>query len=126
MSGKYAKLLVFWAVLFVLSLFFLLSGLDTVPWAASGPSNGLNKPSTGPESGEMVEEPEFDWSLVLATVTAIASAGGFIATTLFALREDRREAALHQLQIETLKREIAHKDLEIARLRQDQQQRDAA
>ena len=63
---------------------------------------------------------------MLAIVTAVASGGGFIATTYFAIREDRRDVALHDLQIESLKREIAHKDLEIARLRQEQEQDDSS
>ena len=126
MSGKYSKLLLFWAVLFLLSLFFIFTGLGTPSRTESGPSSGLDKPTTDPEGGELVEEADFNWSLVLAVVTAVASGGGFIATTYFAIREDRRDATLHDLQIETLKREIAHKDLEIARLRQEQEQRDTS
>jgi hypothetical protein len=123
-SGKQSKLLVFWAVLFVLSLFFIFGSLDTSPYTISFPPIDSQEPTGEPESGELVEEADFNWSLAVAIVTAVASAGGFIATTLFALREDRREAAMHNLQIESLKREIAHKDLEIARLWQQQRQHD--
>ena len=119
MVGKYSKLLVFWGVLFVLSLFFIFTGFGTMSRTESESSNGLDKPTIGPEGGDLVAEADFNWSLVLAIVTAIASGGGFVATTYFAIREDRRDAALHDLQIESLKREIAHKDLEIARLRQE-------
>ena len=120
MSGKYSKLLVFWGVLFVLSLFFIVNGFGTRFQLENGASIGLGSPTSEPEFGEQVVEADFNWSLVLAIITAVASGGGFIATTYFAIREDRRDAALHDLQIETLKREIAHKDLEIARLRQEQ------
>ena len=124
MSGKYSKLLVFWGVLFVLSLLFIFTGLGTMSRTGSGSSTGLDKPTTAPEGGELVAEEDFNWSLVLAIVTAVASGGGFIATTYFAIREDRRDAALHDLQIETLKLEIAHKDLEIAKLKQEREPRD--
>ena len=124
MSGKYSKLLVFWGVLFVLSLLFIFTGLGTMSRTGSGSSTGLDKPTTAPEGGELVAEEDLNWSLVLAIVTAVASGGGFIATTYFAIREDRRDAALHDLQIETLKREIAHKDLEIAKLKQEREPRD--
>lgn len=125
MSGKYSKLLVFWGVLFALSLFFIFTGLGTTSRTESAPSNGLDKPTIGPEGGELVAEADSNWNMVLAIVTAVASGGGFIATTYFAIREDRRDTALHDLQIETLKREIAHKELEIAKLRQEQEQEDS-
>ena len=120
MSGKYAKLLIFWGVLFVLSLFFIFTGLGTSFQSGSDPTHELDKPPVGPE--EKPAETAFNWGMVLAVVTAVASGGGFIATTYFAVREDRRDTDLHQLQIESLKREIEHKDLEIAKLRQEGQQ----
>ena len=122
MSGKYSKLLIFWGVLFVLSLLFIFTGLGTSFQSGKEPTNGLNKPTVDPEEGEKLAETAFNWGMVLAVVTTIASGGGFIATTYFAVREDRRDVAMHQLQIESLKREIEHKDLEIAKLRQEGEQ----
>ena len=122
MSGKYAKLLIFWGVLFVLSLFFILTGLGTSFQSGMDSTNELDKPPAGPGEVDRPAETAFNWGMVLAVVTAVASGGGFIATTYFAIREDRRDAAVHQLQIESLKREIEHKDLEIAKLRQEKEQ----
>lgn len=121
MSGKYAKLLVFWGVLFVLSLFFIFTGLGTSLRSGMDSSDGLDKPTVDPEGPDRPEEEAFNLGMVLAVITAVASGGGFIATTYFAIRDDRREAALHQLQIESLKKEIEHKDLEISRLRHEQE-----
>ena len=122
MSGKYSKLLIFWGVLFVLSLLFIFTGLDTSFQRGMDASSGLDKPTVDPEEGEKPAETGFNWGMALAVVTTIASGGGFIATTYFAVREDRRDVAMHQLQIESLKREIEHKDLEIAKLRQEREQ----
>ena len=119
MSGKYSKLLIFWGVLFVLSLLFIFTGLGTSFQSGTDPTNGLDKPTVDPEEGEKPAETAFNWGMALAVITTIASGGGFIATTYFAIREDRRDAALHQLQIDSLKKEIEHKDLEIAKLRQE-------
>lgn len=124
MSGKYAKLIIFWGVLFVLSLLFIFTGLGASLQSGMEGSDGFDKPNVDPEGGDKPEEAGFNLGMVLAVVTAVASGGGFVVTTYFAVREDRREADLHQLQIESLKREIAHKDLEIARLRQERK-RDA-
>ena len=122
MSGKYSKLLIFWGVLFVLSLLFIFTDLGTSFQSGTDPTNGLDKPTVDPEEVEKPDETAFNWGMVLAVVTAVASGGGFIATTYFAVREDRRDVAMHQLQIESLKREIEHKDLEIAKLRQEGEQ----
>jgi hypothetical protein len=122
MSGKYSKLLIFWGVLFILSLFFIFIGLGASLQSGPEGSEGLDKPPVSPEEGEKPEETVFNWGLVLAVVTTIASGGGFIATTYFAIREDRRDAALHQLQIDSLKKEIEHKELEIAKLSQEREQ----
>lgn len=122
MSGKYSKLLVFWGVLFVLSLLFLFTGLGASLRTASDGLIELDKPNVDPEEIEKPVETAFDWGWLLALVATVASAGGFVATTYFAIREDRRDSALHQLQIDSLKREIEHKDLEIAKLRRDRKQ----
>lgn len=122
MSGKYSKLLIFWGVLFVLSLFFIFTGLGPSQPSAADGSNELHRPNVDPEEGDKPQESAANWGMVLAVVTAVASGGGFIATTYFAIREDRRDAAIHQLQIKSLKKEIEHKDLEIARLRRERKQ----
>jgi hypothetical protein len=122
MSGKYSKLLVFWGVIFVLSLLFIFTGLGTSLRIGSGGLIELDRPTVAPEEGAETIATGFNWGIALAVITAVASGGGFIATTYFAIREDRRDAAIHQLQIASLKKEIEHKDLEIARLRQEREQ----
>ena len=122
MSRKYSKLLLFWGVLFVLSLLFIFTGLGTSFQSGTDSTNGLDKPTVDPGEGEKPVETAFNWGMVLAVVTTIASGGGFIATTYFAIRDDRRDAELHQLQIDSLMKEIEYKDLEIAKLRQEREQ----
>lgn len=122
MPGKHGKLLLLWGALFAFSLLFLLlnvgllrrtEGILVFP--------PLDQPSGEPGEEEPPPEGAYRaWSIVLGVVAAVTSAGGFIATTFFALREDRRESALHELQLEKLKREIEQKDLEIAELRREQ------
>jgi hypothetical protein len=120
MSTKYSKLQVFWGVVFVVSLLFIFTGLGTSLITGTGESSGLDRPTVEPEEPGKPQENGVNIGMVLAIVSAVASAGGFIVTTYFAVRDDRREAAMHQLQIDALKKEIEHKDLEIARLRQEQ------
>jgi hypothetical protein len=122
MSGKYSKLLIFWGVIFFLSLFFIITGPGASFQDGMDNSNGIDKPTVDPEEGDKPEETAFNWGMLLAMVTTVASAGGFIATTYFAIREDRRDTAMHQLQIANLKREIERKDLEISKLRQEREQ----
>lgn len=119
MSGNYRKLLVFWGALFTLSMLFIFTSLGPMVFSEAGESDGLDQPNVSPESPNRPEESGFNLGMALAVITAVASGGGFIATTYFAMRADRREAALHQLQIESLKKEIEHKDLEISRLRRE-------
>lgn len=117
MSFKYARLLVFWGVIFVISLFLIFTGFGN---AFSSDSNGLDHPAV-PEIDGKPDETETNWSLILGVVTAVTSGAGFMATTIFALRDDRRESELHELQVKNLKREIEQKDLEIEKLRQEQE-----
>ena len=56
-------------------------------------------------------------------ITAVISGLGFIFTTFFAYREDRRAAALHQIQLVNAQKEVARKDLEIEELRRKLQNR---
>ena len=51
--------------------------------------------------------------IILSLITAVVSAGGFIFSTLFAYREDKRATQLHSLELERLKRELRQKELEI-------------
>lgn len=120
MSRKYRVLLFFWAALFALSMLFVFTGVGSLFLSGAGGGDGLDQPNVDPEAPTQPAREEFNLSIVLAAITAVASGGGLIATTYFALRDDRRETALHQLQIESLKKEIEHKDLEIARLRRKQ------
>jgi hypothetical protein len=121
MSWKYVRLLVFWGVVFVLSLFFIFSGFGNSSLIEINSLNELDWPNTVPESGEKPEQTGTNWNIILGIVTAVTSGAGFLATTIFGLREDRRDTALHALQIENLKKEIEQKDLEIEKLRQDQE-----
>ncbi len=124
MSGKYRKLQVFWGVLFVLSLLFIFTGLGSRLLEGIGESDGLDKPTVDPgepdQPGQQQGE-SFNLGMVLAVITTVASGAGFVATTYFAIRDDRRQTEVHQLQIQSLKKEIEHKDLEITRLRQEQE-----
>ena len=131
MSGKYRKLLLFWGILFALSAFlivFNLGRLQQQEGGEGGPGTGF--PETPEEGGDGSgalppgpEEGEPPLNMILAIITAVASGGGFIVTTLFALREDRRESALYDLEVENLKKEIEQKELEIAKLRREQQEK---
>ncbi|MDX1414066.1 MAG: hypothetical protein R3293_07735 [Candidatus Promineifilaceae bacterium] len=122
MSLRYARLLIFWGVAFVISLFLIITGFGS-SFSTRDPhsSNGLDKPNAVPDDGDEPEGEETNWNLILGIVTAITSGAGFVATTYFALREDRREAAIHELEIKNLKQEIEQKNLEIERLRRDQE-----
>ncbi len=122
MSLRYVKLLILWGVVFVISLFFIFSGFGDFFQSSSESLNGSDKPAIGPEG----EDAGPNWNLILGVVTAVTSGAGFITTTFFALREDRRETAVHDLQVKNLKKEIEQKDLEINKLRQDQEPYDSS
>ncbi|MCA9952296.1 MAG: hypothetical protein KDE48_21750 [Anaerolineales bacterium] len=107
MSGKYSKILLFWSLLFIVSVFIAIIGWNRLELALDG------RP---PEP----EDTQISLNIILGVVSAITSAGGFIVTTYFALREDKRDKSMHDLQIEKLKREIEEKDLELERLRKQE------
>ncbi len=107
MSGKYSKLLLFWSLLFIVSVLIAIIAWNRADFSFDG------RP---PEPGEA----EISLNIILGVISAITSAGGFIVTTYFALREDRRDKSMHDLQIEKLKREIEEKDLELERLRKQE------
>jgi hypothetical protein len=119
MSGKYAKLLIFWGALFAVSVVFIFTSLRQPLRVESGGSTGINRPNS---AGDPLTEPgeqQLGLSMTLALVTAVASGGGFIFTTIFAIRDDRRQTAIHQLRMASLQKEIEHKDLQIDRLRRE-------
>lgn len=123
MSLRYAKLLIFWGVVFVVSLFLIFSGFSgSFPL---GSIDGGDQTPTAPEGEDGSQDEGMNLNIILGVVTAVISGAGFMATTIFALREDRRETALYELQIKNLKREIERKDLEIEKLRQDQEPYDS-
>jgi hypothetical protein len=64
--------------------------------------------------------------LLLAGVSALISAAGFMTTTYFALRSDRRQTAQTELEVQSLALEIERQRLEIDRLRRLQQNYPAA
>lgn len=121
MSRTNRVLLIFWAVLLGLSLLSVALNVSQIRIAGEvGPA----EPPTGEDNGKPttdLDEPGADTlNLVLAVITAVASAGGFITTTIFTLREDRRDTARYELEIENLRKEIEHKKLEIVRLKREQ------
>lgn len=126
MSRRATTFLIIWGVLLIASLLFLsLTISDLLEQRVLVPPNALpdmDSPADSDGSGAGVVvvpvDPGETLRLVLSVITTIATAGGFVATTIFALRQDRRESGLYRLQLENLKREITQKDLEIARLQQ--------
>lgn len=126
MSLRYARLMIFWGVLFVTALLLLFTGFGSTFSSEAETSNGLDGPTTSPDGGDKPEETGANWNIILGVVTAVTSGAGFIATTFFALREDRRDTALNELQIKNLERDIEQKNLEIDRLRQDQERYDSS
>lgn len=119
MTAKYTKLRLFLGLIFLLSLAYISSGVagSQANWLES--EGGLGKPGFEFDDILRPEEGSLNVSMALAVITAVASGGGFIATTYFAMRDDRRQVAIHQLQIDSLKKEIVHKDLEIRQLRRE-------
>lgn len=127
MAGKVRTLLLFWAVLLLVSLLILIVGLRQASHALSIGVPPLTLPmqpedageGTPPDGGTDSGEANAPWMLGLSVVTAVVSAAGFVATTFFALRTDRRETALHELQLANLRAEIERQALEIERLRRN-------
>lgn len=134
MSGKYRLLLAFWSTLFLVSALILIVNIQAFS-AGSGaelplfPGNGAETENGGPgdkPGGELPSnDAEIQWSLILSTISALISAAGFMATTYFAMRKDRRQTALTELEIQKLAQEIERQRLEIDQMRnelQDQQE----
>lgn len=128
MSGTYRLILAFWLGLFLVSLIILLMSLRSMDGSGAilppFPGNGQETSGSDdrPESGDSSpEDPGGQWSLVLSTVSAIISAAGFMATTYFALRNDRRQSALAELEIQKLAHEVERQKLEIEKMKREQQ-----
>ncbi|MEM7112639.1 MAG: hypothetical protein AAF614_09400 [Chloroflexota bacterium] len=118
MFGKHTIRLFLFGTLFLASLFSLLyyalpRGLDPT---AETPLNGIQ--GLDDEDRQPIKEGEVDYGTVISVITAVITGLGFIFTTFFAFREDRRATELHRLEIENAKRELAQKELEIEELRQ--------
>lgn len=129
MSSKYQRLLVFWGVIFVLSLLFMATNWRVFRSGDTADPPAI--PTDGPDSGEgtddgdgevppvidIPDETERAINLLLSVATAVVSASGFIVTTIYAKREDQRETEMHSLEVAKLRKEIEQKELEIERLR---------
>jgi len=126
MFGKYrVVLLVFWGILLLVSLLALALGLQRASRPIEVSLPPLLQPEAGEDGGPAAggdegAAQEASWTLALSVFTAVISAAGFIGTTFFALRSDRRQAALHDLQVANLRAEIERQELEIERLWREQ------
>ena len=135
MSGKYRLLLAFWSALFLVSALILFVNLQSL---STGSGVNLNLPLF-PENGAETEigvpgdkpggelpsdDSGSQWSLILSTVSALISAAGFMATTYYAMRNDRRQSALTELEIKKLANEIERQRLEIDQMRRAQQKQE--
>ena len=131
MSGKYRLLLAFWGGLFIASALIMFISLQSFreagenilpPFPGNGTETENDKPPIDKPGGEDVnDDGSSQWSLTLATVSAFISAAGFMATTYFAMRNDRRQSALTELEVQKLANEIERQRLEIDQLRRSQQ-----
>lgn len=137
MSGKYRLLLAFWGALFLASACIMLVSVQSFRQETANvlppfPLPGLEIETEGtepveiPGEGDIEEDAGTQWSLVLATMSAVVSAAGFMATTYFALRNDRRQAAVTELEVQKLANEIERQRLEINQLRRSQDNQDSA
>jgi hypothetical protein len=132
MSGKYRVILAFWGLLFLASSLIVLiswqpvdQGADSLqPPVTRPPGNnlesGVDNNEGKPAGGLVPIEGEGQWSLFLAAASAFVSAAGFMTTTYFAMRNDRRQTTLTQLQVQQLATEIERQRLEIDRLKREQ------
>ena len=121
MSRKHTIRLFLFGTLFLASLFSLLyyalpRGLDPT---AETPNQGILSTSGEDGGGRVpIKEGVVDYGTVISVATAVITGLGFVFTTFFAFREDRRASELHALEIANAKRELAQKELEIEELRQ--------
>lgn len=133
MSGKYRLLLAFWSALFLASALILFINLQSLSTGGGVklplfPDNGLEtdigEPGDKPGGELPSDDPGSQLSLLLSTVSALVSAAGFMATTYFAMRNDRRQSALTELEIKKLANEIERQRLEIDQMRRAQQEQE--
>ncbi len=125
MNMTYRNLRIFWSILLVLSLIYL--GLNWgVLWQQAAEQQtggdeakpGFQQDNVKPwDLDEVEKDPERLLNIGLAIVSARVSGGGFLVTTYSAMRDEKRKAARHQLDMENLKRDIEQKELEIEKLR---------
>ena len=115
MSRKYLKNLIFFGALFALSVLLLFLTFYF--------NEELIFPRFGAPPGRPGESATDSLPVILSLITAAVSAGGFLFSTVFAYREDRRATQLHSLEVERLKRELRQKELEIERLSRQLQDR---
>jgi hypothetical protein len=107
----YRGRLFFFGILFLLSAGLLLASLFLLN--GGGPGNT----TSGLETELPV--PAASLTLLLSALTVVGSAVGFAVTTFFNLRDDRRDAQRHALEMERLRQELTLKELEIERLRRE-------
>lgn len=136
MSNRLRILRLFWILIFALSLAIIalnwngFSQIEESPSTDGAPS-GLPGDTSTTEPGETdgefesveFRDPNRALNLFLATITAAASVGGFLVTTFFSMRDDRRAGALHALELRNLQQELKQRELEIERLKQENAQR---
>ncbi|MFL7837949.1 MAG: hypothetical protein ACK2T4_02000 [Candidatus Promineifilaceae bacterium] len=128
MSGKYRLLLAFWSALFFVSALILFTSVQSLNIGSEGnpplfPEEGTESGNDDPGDKPIVELPvdraKTQWSLILSTFSALVSAAGFMATTYFAMRTDRRQTAITELEIQKLANEIERQRLEIDQMRRE-------
>jgi hypothetical protein len=128
MSGKYRLLLAFWSALFLTSALILFLSFQSLNTGSEGdlplfPENGTESDINEPDDKPVVElplaGPGSEWSLILSTISVLVSAAGFMATTYFAMRNDRRQTAITELEIQKLANQIERQRLEIDQMRRD-------
>jgi hypothetical protein len=123
MFGKTRALLLIWGILLAVSLLGVTIGLRQMSESSVlevtlpiQPEAGEDEP---PTTTVEVDGPQTPWTLALSVFTAVIAAAGFVGTTFFALRTDRRQTELHDLQVANLRTEIQRQQLEIERLRRE-------
>lgn len=123
MFGKTRALLFIWAILLAVSLLGILIGLQRMSESSMLEITLPVQPDAGedgpPTATVEIEGQETPWALALSVFTAVIAAAGFVGTTFFALRTDRRQTELHDLQVANLQAEIERQKLEIEHLRRE-------
>lgn len=105
MRAKHFFLLLIFGGIFLISAYFFVSYYFEGEAPAAVTTNA-------PESADIESDlnvagkEESRLPLIFSALSAVASGGGFLVTTFFAIRRDRRAAELHALQIERARRDI--------------------